>query len=272
MQEWKELIPNAAWVVENLLTARECEGLIAQAQAEGIEQKQCSGDTRHRQRVTVRMEIPEISELIWERVKDRIPQEVVVTNENFDVMRTLFNNPDRPRDYIGRWKPSRMISRVNVAYCSGRGHLAAHRDADHVLCENERSFLTINGFLTDRPRESGGATRFLKDDIRVSGADIIIRDEDVIHRVESDKHGRSVVFFHGLMHDGEPLAEGSPAKYIFRALIYYQRDPESAPRLSDQQREAMEMYRQAVSAEESGNITTAIGLYKRAFRLDPSLE
>lgn len=262
----------SAWCVEDLLTKEECEKLIDLARSEGIEEMEFSGDTRHRQRVTTRMEIPEIAQLMWDRVKDQIPQELIISEDSYESIRGLLNEPDNKNDFIGRWTPSKMCNRVNVAYCSGKGHLAAHRDADHVLNEHERTFLTINGFLTDRPRGSGGATRFLTDDIVVSGANINIKKEDVLHRIESDSAGRAVVFFHGLMHDGEPLAEGSPPKWIFRALVYYKRDPQSAPQMTLEEKEARRLFKEAVAAEEGGDISGAIKLYSKAFKLDPSLE
>ena len=42
-------------------------------------------------------------------------------------------------------------------------------------------------------------------------------DDDVLHRVEADKHGKAVVFFHDLMHDGEPLKENSPTVTSYSA-------------------------------------------------------
>lgn len=74
------------------------------------------------------------------------------------------------------------------------------------------------------------------------------------------------------MHDGEPLAEGSPPKWIYRALVYYQRDPETAPKLTPEEREARSILKQAVAAEESGEIKKAVRLYKQAYKLDPSLD
>jgi len=90
--------------------------------------------------------------------------------------------------------------------------------------------------------------------------------------VEADKAGKAVVFFHDLMHDGEPLKEGSPPKWLFRTEIIFERDPETAPKLTDEQREAREFLRRAELAEESSNFTEAMSFYKRAYRLDPSLQ
>lgn len=219
------------------------------------------------------MELPKVSKLLWDRVKDQIPAEIVIDEGNFSQLKGLLSTQDCPEDFIGRWTPSGVNTRINVAYCSGVGHLAAHRDADHVVKEHQRSFLTINGYLTDRPKGSGGATRFLVDDILVQGSDILIHDEHVLYRVESDKAGKAVIFHHGLLHDGEPLAAAdSPPKWIFRALVYYQREPETAPKLSKAAREARQILKQAIEAEEAGEIGEAIKLYKKAYGLDPSLD
>ncbi|CAB9513679.1 Inherit from NOG: P4Hc [Seminavis robusta] len=274
-QTWREIFPGTAWCVEGLLDEEECAQLKDMAvRQDGILEKTMQGDTRHRQRVTSRLDAPELSQAIWQRIQDNIPQEIVLTDTNFEQFKGLLASPDIPEDYYGTWKPSGLTSnRVNVAYCSGKGHLAAHRDADHVWNEHERSFLTINGYLTNRPVGSGGATRFLVDDIRVEGSDIPINEEKhVLARVESDKAGKAVVFFHGLMHDGEPLASDDEPKWIYRALVYYRRDPETAPKLSQEAQEARKVLKEAVAAEEAGQIGLAIQLYKKAYRLDPSLD
>ena len=108
----------------------------------------------------------------------------------------------------------------------------------------------------------------MTDDIRVQGADIPIRDSDVLYRVESDQAGKAAVFFHGLMHDGEPLAEDSPPKWIFRTLVLYKRDPETAPTMTGDQKQARELK----EAERLGRIQEAIKLYLKAYRPDSSLD
>jgi hypothetical protein len=98
-------------------------------------------------------------------------------------------------------------------------------------------------------------------------------EDDVIHRVEANKAGKAVVFFHDLMHDdGEPLKEGSPPKWMFRTEIMFERDPKTAPQMTSQQREAREFLRKAETAEMQGNIPEAITLYKKAYRLDTTLD
>lgn len=108
------------------------------AKEDGILDMEMEGDLRHRQRVTSRLHSPYFSQLLWDRVKDHIPQEILVTQENFVQQQGLFASPDNPHEFIGRWKPGGVVvPRVNVAHCVGKGHLAAHRDADQVLNEHE---------------------------------------------------------------------------------------------------------------------------------------
>ena len=92
------------------------------------------------------------------------------------------------------------------------------------------------------------------------------------HTVEADKAGKSVLFLHDLKHDGEPLQEGSPPKWFFRTDVVFERDAETAPKLTDGQREARRALDQAEEFETQGAIKDAIRCYSKAYRLDPSLE
>eukprot|EP00568_Trieres_chinensis_P005294 CAMPEP_0183308522 /NCGR_PEP_ID=MMETSP0160_2-20130417/22308_1 /TAXON_ID=2839 ORGANISM="Odontella Sinensis, Strain Grunow 1884" /NCGR_SAMPLE_ID=MMETSP0160_2 /ASSEMBLY_ACC=CAM_ASM_000250 /LENGTH=190 /DNA_ID=CAMNT_0025472377 /DNA_START=38 /DNA_END=610 /DNA_ORIENTATION=+ len=186
-QRWDEFLPGA-WCVEGLLTRDECDALIEQARGAGVESMKFSGDIRHRQRVTVRLDVSELTRVLWERIRERIPQEIIIdeTTENSRFLSV--------QECMGRWVPSGLHT------------------------------------------------------------------------------GKSVVFFHGMMHDGEPLAEGSRAKWIFRTMVYYKRDQDTAPRLSPEEAKARRLLKDAEAAEESGRINEAISLYKQAYRLDPSLE
>lgn len=268
--KWIELQKSAAWCVKDLLTAVECEQAIREATEAGIMDKRPQGDLRHRCRVEVSVENSSIPPILWERVKDKVPQEVVVSKDDAA-------NPAivDAQDCIGTWRPSSVTSSLRVHYCTGAGHLAAHRDGPHILSEHERSFVTINGYLNPRPRGTGGATRFLKDDIVVGKSDdnlFIVKEEDVIMKVEADKAGKAIVFLHGLMHDGEPLEPDSPPKWLYRVMVNYRRDPDTAPKLTADEQMARDLIKQAEEAECKCKIQDAIRLYNRAYKLDPTLE
>lgn len=267
--KWTELIEDTAWVVEDLLTGDECLHFLDKAEQAGIHENRASGDERHRNSVTVPVDDEEMAVKVFERIKDHLPQEVIVdeTCENLGLKHSR-------KDLYGRWKPYALNTRWRVACYPGEGHFGPHRDGCYIQDENHRSLITLNGYLTDRPAGYGGATRFVEDDLKIFLKDGIFTtpEDKVIHRVEADKKGKAVVFFHDLMHDGEPLKEGSPPKWLFRTDVMFERDPATAPQRSPEQIEARHILKQAEQAENDGDIPGAIRLYNRAYHLDPSLE
>jgi len=268
--KWRELIKDSAWVVEGILTEEECKQLKLKSEKLGILDKQAAGDVRHRNSTKVEIDDVELAQTLYERIKEKIPQEVWV-DEDCDNLGLMYSK----EQLYGKWTPYGLNYRFRIVNYPGKGHFGPHRDGCRIIDEHNRSLITINGFLTDRPSGFGGATRFVKDDIDVSLNEegIFSTSEcDILHRVEAEKAGTASVFFHDLMHDGEPLKKGSPPKWLFRTEIMYHRDPDSAPQLTEDQREARTFLQNAELAETNGDIKEATKLYKNAYRLDPSLD
>ena len=90
--------------------------------------------------------------------------------------------------------------------------------------------------------------------------------------MEAEQAGTASIFFHDLMHDGEPLKQDSTPKWLFRTEIMYERDPQSAPKATPTEVEARQFLVLAEEAESKGEINKAISLYTRVYRLDPRLE
>lgn len=268
---WKEIIKDGAWVVENLLLEDECQEFLDLATEAGIMSKKAAGDVRHRNSTTVAIDQHELAERVFERIKDYLPQEVVV-DENCEAVGLEQNKSD----LYGTWKPYGLNYRWRIVCYPGSGHFGPHRDGFRFIDENHRSLITINGYLTDRPDGFGGATRFLKDSIDVHQDEekgiFTAKEDDILCCVDANKAGKAVVFFHDLMHDGEPLKDGSPPKWLFRTEVLYERDPTTAPQLTPEQREAKELLKKAEESEEKGNFSEAMSFYKKAYRLDSSLD
>ena len=74
------------------------------------------------------------------------------------------------------------------------------------------------------------------------------------------------------MHDGEPLKQGSPPKWMFRTEIMYERDAKTAPKLSSNELQARQCLLKAEAAEDEGNFPEATKFYKMAYRLDRTLD
>lgn len=277
--KWNELISDSAWVVEDLLTKDECDNFISRANDLGISSQVAAGDIRHRNSTTVALDDGELARIVFDRIKDHIPQELTIDKDCTSTNPGISDN----EDLHGTWRPYGLNHRWRIVCYPGTGHFGPHRDGDYVKDEHHRSFITVNGYLTDRPTGFGGATRFVKDDIEVrlsehidgDGASVSIfttPDEDVLHTVEADKAGKAVVFLHNLMHDGEPLKEGSPPKWLFRSEVMFERDPDTAPKLSSQEVEARRYLKMAEDAESKGDISGATSFYKKAYRLDCTLD
>jgi len=267
--KWNELIQGSAWVVDELLTPEECTHFLHNASVANITNKKAAGDVRHRDSVSVSIDDEFLARRIFDRIKEFLPQEIVV---NADCDHPGLK--ESKEALLGKWTPYALNSRWRIACYPGKGHFGPHRDGCYIQDEHHRSLITINGYLTDRPVGYGGATRFVRDDLNTflnKDGIYTTPDDAVLHRVEADQAGKAVVFFHDLMHDGEPLKDGSPPKWLFRTEIMYERDPDSAPKLSLVQIEARNLLKEAEEAETKCNIPEATRLYKKAYRLDPAL-
>mmetsp|Transcript_9616 Transcript_9616/g.17368 ORF Transcript_9616/g.17368 Transcript_9616/m.17368 type:complete len:273 (-) Transcript_9616:120-938(-) len=270
MLKWSELIKDSAWVVKDLLSKEECEYLLQRAMDLDILNQKSAGDERHRNSTTVSSPEPELSRTLFKRIKSSIPQEVWVDEDCSNL-----GMKSSKEQLYGRWTPIGLNDIWRIACYPGKGHFGPHRDGCHIVNENRRSLITINGFLTDRPAGFGGATRFVKDDVagKINEEGIFSTAGcDVLHRVEAECAGTASVFFHARMHDGEPLKKGSAPKWLFRTEIMYERDSDSAPKMSEGQQLARKYLGQAEDAEVNGDVRGAILLYKKAYKLDPDLE
>ena len=268
--EWKEIIKDSAWVVENLLSKEECEDFMQHAINAGIENKKSAGDVRHRDSTMVAFDNAEIAERVFNRIKSCLPH-LIIIDDSCEI-RGLGQNRE---ELYGTWRPYGLNSRWRIVCYPGKGHFGPHRDSYRYVDEHHRSFITINGYLTDRPHGFGGATRFLKDsiDLHLNEKDLFTaKEEDVLHSVDADKAGKAVVFFHDLLHDGEPLKEGSPPKWLFRTEVLFERDPSTATQLTSDEQEARKLLKEAEEKEERGHFDEATKLYRRAYRLDNALE
>ena len=212
----------------------------------------------------------DLADRLFERLCQHLPQTIVVDeNTTNDGLR------HSKEQLYGTWRPTGVNERFLVSRYDGLGHFGPHRDQGRVDNENHRSLITLAGYLTDRPAGFGGATRFVRDEMDVFQREdglFTTPEEDILHRIEADKAGKAVLFLHDLMHDGEPLKEGSPPKWFFTTDVTFERDPETAPKLSENQKEARRILKEAEAMEMEGQISAAKKCYNRAYRLDPSLE
>ena len=88
--KWNELIKDEAWVVEELLLPSEAKYFMERAIELGILNKKSAGDTRHRDSLTVAFKDTKMAQVLFERIKTFLPQEVVV-DEKCDRLGLSYN-------------------------------------------------------------------------------------------------------------------------------------------------------------------------------------
>mmetsp|Transcript_12907 Transcript_12907/g.31391 ORF Transcript_12907/g.31391 Transcript_12907/m.31391 type:complete len:293 (-) Transcript_12907:873-1751(-) len=289
--ETKEVIKDCSWEIRNLLSSDECQDLRDEGSKNEIELNHATGDRRHRNNCRQLLHDPVLAELLWTRLQSLVPSEYVIGGPDGDESMSLppgFNyRSGLRRECQGTWNPSGVNENFTLLYYHSGGHFGPHRDSHVVVSDHERSMLTLTVYLVDRPTNHGGATSFLRDDMDIPPVDKNGRlrspKEFVIAKVHSDEAGKALIFTHDLLHEGEPLEvqkedgtidESTTAapKWLLVGQILYKRDKKSAPELTPQQLEARELLRQAEEAEVQQEISKAIKLYSKAYKLDPSLE
>uniref|UniRef100_A0A7S4W0D2 Fe2OG dioxygenase domain-containing protein n=1 Tax=Ditylum brightwellii TaxID=49249 RepID=A0A7S4W0D2_9STRA len=267
-------INESIWTVDDLLTREECDKLKNTAEKEGMDDiGSASTFSRSVYRDCLRAELDDksLADAVWKRLRDKVPQKVWVGNDHAEIP-----GVKNDEEMHGCWEPCGINHHWRVCCYPGRGHFSPHRDGDYIVNKNERSLLTINGYLTALPPNCGGATRFMTDEQTAS-----FKDEEgrfapmpgsITHRVEANKAGKAVIFFHGLMHDGEPLVDNSPPKWLFRTEVIYRRVQGTELKLSVEQMKARELMEKAKDLEVAGIFAEAARCYNQAFKLDETLE
>lgn len=102
---------------------------------------------------------------------------------------------------------------------------------------------------------------------------IVAPKESVLASVGGEFAGQAAIFWHDILHQGEPLGEDDENdKWLLITQVMFERDPDTAQQLTPDQRQARRYLQQAEEAEEEGKITEAIRLYNKAYRLDRTLE
>jgi len=257
-----ELIPESAWVVDQLLSAEECESIMDRAMEAGIVSSRAAGDIRYRNAAAIHFFDPELARQLYERIRCHLPEQIVVDeNTSNDGLRHSKDN------FLGTWRPCGVNERFLVSRYDALGHFGPHRDTGVVHDDNHRSLITLAAYLTDRPTGYGGATRFIRDDLdlfsREDGLITILKKLCVIQSKRT-KRANQYCFYMTLC-----MMESLSKKGRRQNGYLEQMSSSSATRKLREARRALE---QAEEFETQGAIQDAIRCYSKAYRLDPSLE
>lgn len=263
---------DGAWSAHNVLTndeATELRNNALSCDMKHVEkQETTTTDSRLRDCTRCTLERPELAARIFERMRPHL-DEVHVDGSEECRLRGL---PAGDEELHGVWTPCGVNPMIRVCRYpgDGRGHFGPHQDAAVEFSRHERSLLTLNGYLATLPEGVGGCTRFLVDELPIykdeRGRFTVEHPEDVVLGAIRPEMGVAATFFHGLMHDSEPLLEGAPEKWIWRSEVMYRRDPASTPQL-DRGKELARAIVRAAEKIERTDAMQSMRIYKLAQRL-----
>eukprot|EP00039_Didymoeca_costata_P022182 m.3971 g.3971 ORF g.3971 m.3971 type:complete len:314 (-) comp2860_c0_seq1:147-1088(-) len=255
-----------AFVIDNVLSVTECAQLVSLAEEAGLTFWDTSRETPrkdYRNADTVEVFQKKLAEQLWQRIETCLPE----------FARTIHIQDGDVRsqpDLDGTWDATGTNNKILFAKYTHGGHFSPHTDGYSIVDFNHRSMYTLLIYLNEC--ESGGGTRFYSDaqlaalapdeEGRFTG-----QNEHVIATVDT-KPGRALLFFHNIVHEGVPVAEGSE-KYIIRSDLMHTRNPKICD--SEEDRIAFDLYQQADELSAQGKIMEATKLYKRLVKLSPAL-
>ena len=260
----KRQVPDMdAFVLENVLSAEQCEELRRRSEAAGYTFWNANAKKDFRSAFTVEVQSPELAEHIWDRIKDHVVKKVVITKE--DERRWM-------RDVEGEWVAYGVNPSLVLARYRDGGHFSPHTDGYTIIDFNRRSLYSLLLYLNDCP--SGGATRlfspescsqtFSVDD----GGRFRWSEDSVVHSCPC-LEGTSLAFYQDIPHEGEPVYASDAEKYIIRTDIMYARKDTICDTPKD--REAYKLFREAELLEADGDCEMAAKLFRRSLKMSPDL-
>jgi len=267
-------------VLYNVLSAEECQLLIScMAKDDMMEDVAYQQDYRKNDRLVFESE--DFARLLWKRVqptaidlamhiegdghecsRQRLACDETVVHEARSCPPAL----QAPVGCHGLWEPIGLNERFRLCRYKPGGFFRPHCDGIYMRSQEEMSLFTCMFYL-DSDME-GGATKFLKEGSVLVGKRS--QEADILASVKP-RRGMCLLFFQpGLVHEGEDVQCGE--KHILRTEVMFHRKRGTGMMLSEKQEEALRIVREAEAAELAGSLTKACDLYRRAFKMDPSLE
>jgi len=250
-----------SFTVESLFTMGECQYLIDSAEKAGMDFWDPSSVSTHpfRRAYTLESNHQPLADLIWERVKDLVVPKVHISESD---------EHRHEIDIVGDWVPCGINPKILFSRYRDGGHFAPHTDGCTIVDLNQRSLFSCVIYLNSC--QVGGQTKLydsaqadckLQPDAegRLTG-----QPELVLHSVDPER-GRMLVFYHTQIHEGFPAS----CKYIIRTDVMYRRETPICDSPDD--REAYAIYLEAQGAADRGMFEEALPLFKKAFKLSPSI-
>jgi hypothetical protein len=206
---------DALMILGNLLSSSECEAIITQAEAFGLEDCGYNKTMRVSDRVAAMAE--ELASLLFSRAKPFLPPIEVKRVQN-GLFQTLQPPGVRPDVAEGTWLPVGLNPCFRVCRYAPGGFFQPHHDGGFDYSKQHRSIKTFMIYLNDD--FSGGPTTFYN----AAQKHYTTPDRSKALYDYQPESGSCLVFNHCLTHDGGVLKSGK--KYILRTEVMYELVPE----------------------------------------------
>jgi hypothetical protein len=248
-------------VIDRLLSAQECERLVQAAEASGgFAFWDATGDAERRSvrnADTLEFEDAELCATLYERLLPTITGTVTFAPDNEETFE---------RELEGEWVAVGLNPHLLLNRYSGGGHFAPHADGSTLRDFNTRSLYTVLIYLNEC--HEGGATQLLSSldgatMVRPCDGARVAKPEAVLTAVAPDR-GRGLVYYHQVLHAGEPVGAQS-CKYCLRTDIMYERRPPICTAPHDVR--AYELVCEARAKEARGETMEALPLYMKAAKM-----
>ena len=213
---------------------------------------------------TIEVDLPQLSQALWERLRPHVPRRVVFDEEA---------DPDNfERDAEGVWEAAGLCENLLFAKYGTGGHFAPHVDGSTIEHFNRRSLYTVLIYLNTVG--GGGETTIMTGDQcevltkdAASGRIQGVAGKNVVHTLVPVE-GACAVFKYNVLHEGTAVHPGG-VKYIIRGDVMYNRVPPLLDTEAD--REAFRVYQAARVEEAEGRLDAAVALFKRVRKLSPGI-
>ncbi|CUF19176.1 Hypothetical protein, putative [Bodo saltans] len=183
--------------------------------------------------------------------------------------------PDNGLGMTGTWRAECLNDCFRMCCYHPGGHFAPHYDADYVVdAVSYRSFKTMMIYLNDE--YVGGETNFVAEHSLYWDEErkLYCAPKETIVASFKASPGDVLLFDHKILHEGAQVQSGM--KWMMRSEIMYRKcgsdQGEGLTDVDAKLAEALQILQLAKNAEGSGDMTLAVKLYSKAFKLYPELE
>ncbi|KAK6181570.1 hypothetical protein SNE40_009397 [Patella caerulea] len=248
------------FLLSNLLSELECQDIIKKGEEIGFDSIHGANDNyRSCKRIT--LENQTLNDILWKRIQPYLGDIRIdgdPTQQHIHGITTVLQ---------GLWKPCGLNNVFRLCRYFPGGHFAPHYDGFFGRSSSERSLQTLMLYLNGG--FSGGCTNFVDEAQELhKGEDgkYCAEDKNIIYRIHP-KSGLGIIFNHHRLHEGQRLGDG--VKYILRTDIMYKN--QDKVQLVQTEEKAFEMLQEAERKEACGDCLEAAELYRKAFKLSPTL-